>query len=174
MNTVTAYIGLGTNLGDRLGLLREAIQRLDQTEGIRVIRLSSVFETDPVGLTDQPDFLNMVAEIETSLPPRTLLDSLLSVEQSLHRVRRIRWGPRTIDLDILLYGDQQMKEEDLDIPHPRMCERAFVLIPLQELAPDVIVPGTGRSVTEWLDQLAVSNEVRRTDDQISLPIGNSG
>lgn len=133
MRDTTAYVGLGSNLGDRFGYLTAAVMRLHALGGVRVTRCSSVYETAPVGLKEQPPFLNMVIEIETSLPPRALLDAMLGVERSLGRVRTVRWGPRTIDLDLLLYGDVRMRTERLELPHPRMAERAFVLVPLLEL-----------------------------------------
>lgn len=130
---VDAYIGLGTNIGDRDRHLRDAIALLAQRRGIRVQRVSAVYETDPVGYTEQPAFLNMVAVLRTDLPAEELLDELLDIERSLGRTRDIRWGPRTIDLDLLLYGNAKIKTERLDVPHPRMTERAFVLIPLLDV-----------------------------------------
>jgi 2-amino-4-hydroxy-6-hydroxymethyldihydropteridine diphosphokinase len=134
----TAYVGLGANLGDRERALRQAAELL----GAR--RLSTVRETEPWGVTDQPRFLNAVAELETDLPPRELLQRLLDVERSLGRTRGgERWGPRTIDLDLLLYGGETIDEPGLTVPHPRMHERLFVLEPLAELAPGLDVPGRG-------------------------------
>lgn len=129
----TAYVGLGSNLGDRLQYLESAVTHLHARDGIRVTRCSSVYETAPVGLTEQPHFLNMAIELETSLSPESLLDVLLGVEHALGRVRTVRWGPRTIDLDLLLYDDVEMRTDRLELPHPRMAERAFVLVPLVEL-----------------------------------------
>lgn len=139
-----AYVGLGSNLGDRKLHLDEAVRRL----GAR--RVSSYRETDPVGRTDQPKFLNAVAEVDTTLGPEALLDRLLEIERDLGRVRGERWGPRTIDLDLLLYGDRVIRTPRLTVPHPRMTERRFVLEPIAELAPDLIVPGTGRTVAALL------------------------
>jgi 2-amino-4-hydroxy-6-hydroxymethyldihydropteridine diphosphokinase len=139
------HIGLGANLGDREATIRAALERLDAEEGIEVVRVSSLRETDPVGYEDQPPFLNGVAELETELPPGQLLERLLAVERDLGRVRQgPRYGPRTIDLDLLLYGDAVVDEPGLEIPHPRMTERRFVLEPLAELDPDRVVPGRGR------------------------------
>jgi 2-amino-4-hydroxy-6-hydroxymethyldihydropteridine diphosphokinase len=141
-----AYVGLGSNLGDRRGLIREALRRLDLIDGVTVRKRSRIIETDPVGKTDQPRFLNAVAEVETRIEPRPLLRRLRAVEKSLGRVRRSRWGPRTIDLDLLLWDDLSMSTPSLTIPHPRMAERRFVLAPLAELCPRRRVPGTGRTV----------------------------
>lgn len=133
---VTAYLSLGSNLGDRLGYLTEAVRRL-QAPHCQVTRTSSVYETAPWGKTDQPAFLNMAAAVETKLDPYELLRHILSVEQAQGRVRLERWGPRTVDIDMLLYGQERLATADLDLPHPRMAERAFVLVPLLEIAPDL-------------------------------------
>ena len=134
-----AYVGLGANLGDREGTIRAAVADLPG-----VVAVSTLRETDPVGFTDQPRFLNGVAALETELAPRELLDVLLAVERRLGRERGKRWGPRTIDLDLLLYGDEVIAETGLTIPHPRLHERRFVLEPLADLAPKLVVPGHGR------------------------------
>jgi len=134
-----AYLGLGANLGDRDATIRAAVAALPD-----VVAVSELRETDPVGVTDQPRFLNGVAALETELSPRALLERLLAVEHELGRERRERWGPRTIDLDLLLYGDAEIDEPGLTVPHPRLHERAFVLEPLAELAPGLVVPGRGR------------------------------
>jgi 2-amino-4-hydroxy-6-hydroxymethyldihydropteridine diphosphokinase len=139
-----AYVGLGANLGDRERTLRDAIEALDAVPGVRVAAVSSFRETDPVGYLDQPRFLNGAAAVETQLGPRELMDALLSVERSLGRTRDgPRFGPRTIDLDLLLYGDESVDEPGLTVPHPRLHERAFALEPLAELDPDLVVPGQG-------------------------------
>ena len=133
-----AYVGLGSNLGDREGSIRRA------AELIGAGRLSTVRETEPWGIEDQPLFLNAVAEVETDLPPRRLLDRLLEVERTLGRMRDgARFGPRTIDLDLLLYGSEMVAEPGLTVPHPRLHERRFVLEPLAELEPGLVVPGRG-------------------------------
>lgn len=142
-SSITAYIALGSNLGDREKNLDGALRMLGETEGISVTRTSSFIETDPVGYTDQPDFLNAVTEIATTLPPHALLARCNAIEQALHRKRLIHWGPRTIDLDIILYGDLVMEDQTLTIPHPRMEEREFVLRPLCEIAPQAVDPRTG-------------------------------
>jgi len=139
-----AYVGLGANLGDRERTLREAVDALGAEEGIEVAAVSTLRETDPVGVGEQPRFLNGVAALETSLGARELLDRLLAVEQRFGRVRvpgELR--PRTLDLDLLLYGDETIDEPGLAVPHPRMHERRFVLEPLAELAPGLVVSGRG-------------------------------
>ena len=139
------YVGLGSNLGDREATIRAALERLGAGDGIDVVRVSSLRETEPVGYENQPRFLNGVAELRTELAPRVLLDRMLAVERDLGRVREgPRDGPRTIDLDLLVYGDLVVDEPGLEVPHPRMAERGFVLEPLAELAPDLLVPGRGR------------------------------
>jgi 2-amino-4-hydroxy-6-hydroxymethyldihydropteridine diphosphokinase len=138
-----AFVGLGANLGDREGTIREALRLLDAHEDVTVAAVSTLRETDPVGVVDQPRFLNGAAALDTDLSPRALLDLLLDVERDLGRVRAERWGPRTIDLDLLLYGLAVVDEPGLTLPHPRLHERRFVLEPLAELAPGLEVPGHG-------------------------------
>ncbi len=139
-----AYVGLGANLGDREGALRAALAALDAMEGIQVVATSTFRETDPVDCLDQPKFLNGAAALATTLTPRELLDALLAVERSLGRTREgPRFGPRTIDLDLLLYGDESFDEPGLTVPHPRLHVRAFALEPLAELDPGLVVPGHG-------------------------------
>ena len=137
-----AYVGLGSNLGEREATLWKALEGLGATEGIEVVAVSSFRETDPVGVVDQPRFVNAAAALETSLSPRELLERLLDVERSLGRHRAVeeRWGPRTLDLDLLLYGGESIDEPGLEVPHPRLTERAFVLEPLLELDPDLRLP----------------------------------
>jgi 2-amino-4-hydroxy-6-hydroxymethyldihydropteridine diphosphokinase len=146
---VIAYIGLGSNLGEREATLREALALLGELDGIEITAISSFRETDPVGNVDQPRFVNAAAALETSLGPRELLDSLLEVERSLgrDRSREERWGPRTVDLDLLLYGDETVDEQGLEVPHPRLAERAFVLEPLLELDPGLRLPD-GRALRD--------------------------
>jgi len=141
---VSAYLALGSNLGDRLDTLRRAIDLLEARPGVEVVRSSRVYETEPVG-PPQPEYLNAVIEVRTDLEPRELLDACLAVEAELGRVRGERWGPRTLDVDLLTYDELTVDEPDLTIPHPRMHERGFVLVPLGELEPDPMLPG-GRSL----------------------------
>ena len=139
-----AYIGLGANLGEREAALLAAVAALAAADGIEVVAVSTFRETDPIGYLDQPRFLNGAAAVDTTLSPRELLDALLAVERSLGRTREgPRFGPRTIDLDLLLYGDESLDEPGLTVPHPRLHERAFALDPLAELDPGLVVPGHG-------------------------------
>ena len=138
-----AYVALGANLGQREETLRRAVELLDATEHVDVLAVSELRETDPVGLVDQPRFLNGAAAIDTTLSARELLDTLLGVERTLGRVRSERWGPRIVDLDLLLYGDEIVDEPGLHVPHPRLHERRFALEPLAELDPDLEIPGCG-------------------------------
>ena len=139
-----AHVGLGANLGDRAGTMRAALELLGRVPGVEVVAVSTFRETDPVGVLDQPRFLNAAAAVETTLSPGALLDAMLGVERALGRTREgARFGPRTIDLDLLLYGDEIVEEPGLSIPHPRLHERAFALEPLHELEPDLVVPGRG-------------------------------
>jgi 2-amino-4-hydroxy-6-hydroxymethyldihydropteridine diphosphokinase len=143
---VRAFIGLGANLGDRLANLQRSVDLLGSTEGVRVLRSSRVYETDPVGGPPQPDYLNAVIEVETDLDPALLLRACLDVEEQIGRSRSVRWGPRTIDLDVLTFGREEVSLDApaLVIPHPLMHERAFVLVPLLELDADPILPGGRR------------------------------
>jgi 2-amino-4-hydroxy-6-hydroxymethyldihydropteridine diphosphokinase len=140
-----AYVGLGSNLGDREGTIRAAVAELAAVEGIEVVDVSTLIDTEPVGVFDQPRFLNGVAALETGRPPRELLDLLLAVEARFGRDRAAspEHGPRTLDLDLLLYGTLEIEEAGLRIPHPRLHERAFVLVPLAELDTALEVPGKG-------------------------------
>ncbi len=148
MNEVrTAYLSLGSNLGDREGLLREAVRLIEKAEGVKLLSLSSVYQTEPWGKTDQPRFLNMAAAIETELSPERLLALTQSVENALGRVRHEHWGARTIDVDILYIDGTERHTPTLTLPHPYMTERAFVLVPLAEIAPGLAVGG--RTISEW-------------------------
>jgi 2-amino-4-hydroxy-6-hydroxymethyldihydropteridine diphosphokinase len=133
-----AYLGLGSNLGDRLDHLQRAIDALGAVDGIEVVGVSRVYETAPVGGPEQDDFLNAVLAVDTTLAPEDLLAAAQAAEQSEQRVRTVRWGPRTLDVDVLLYGDERVSTPDLEIPHPRMQERAFVLAPLHDVAPGLV------------------------------------
>ena len=148
-----AYIGLGANVGDREATIREALARLGAEAGIDVVSVSALRETEPVGYLEQPPFLNGVAALETDLAAPELLRRVLAIERSLGRRRDgPRYGPRTIDLDLLLYGDAEIDEPGLTVPHPRLHERRFALEPLAELAPAEVVPGRG-PVSELLSKL---------------------
>jgi 2-amino-4-hydroxy-6-hydroxymethyldihydropteridine diphosphokinase len=142
---VRAYVGLGANLGDREAMIRRAVTLLDDLADVTVVGVSTLRETEPWGPVEQPPYLNGAAAVETELGPRELLDAMLEVERRLGRVRddEERWGPRTIDLDLLLYGDLVLDEPGLAVPHPRLHERRFALEPLAEVAPDAAVPGRG-------------------------------
>ena len=140
-----AYVGLGSNLGDREATLRAAVAELAAAPGIEVVGVSTLVDTEPVGIIDQPRFLNGVVALETELPPRDLLGRLLVLEARFGRDRSAApaHGPRTLDLDLLVYGEAEIDEPGLEIPHPRLHERAFVLVPLAELEPQLEVPGKG-------------------------------
>jgi 2-amino-4-hydroxy-6-hydroxymethyldihydropteridine diphosphokinase len=139
-----AYVGLGANLGPREVTLLRAVDLLAEADGVDVLEVSQLRETDPVGVVDQPPFLNGAVRIETSLEPRALLEVMLGIERVLGRVREERWGPRTVDLDLLVYGDETVDEPGLTVPHPRLAERRFALEPLAEFDPQLEVPGLGR------------------------------
>ena len=143
----TAFLSLGSNLGDREALLNQALERL-QAAGVRTVRRSSIHETEPQDFRDQPWFLNMAVEVETDLTPRELLASIQKIEAELGRQRTIPKGPRTIDIDILFYANLIIGTPELEIPHPRLTERRFVLDPLSEIAPDLRHPVTGKTVRE--------------------------
>jgi 2-amino-4-hydroxy-6-hydroxymethyldihydropteridine diphosphokinase len=152
MNTV--YIALGTNVEPRKTYLEKALKKIGESSSIQICKQSSIYETDPVGYVNQPDFLNMVIEAKTSLSGLSLLNYLQEIEETLGRTREIRYGPRTIDLDILLYNQENSKLERLLLPHPRMAERAFVLVPLQEIAKNMHISTYGKTVHELLEQLS--------------------
>lgn len=136
-----AFVALGANIGDRESSLKEALRRLGNDPELEIDRISSVYETAPVGFTDQPAFLNMAVSLGTKLEPLMLLRRLLEIEQEMGRVRDVRWGPRNIDLDLLVYEEARMDSTELTLPHPRMGERAFVLVPLREIwPPDLSFP----------------------------------
>lgn len=138
-----AYVGLGANLGSREETLRRAVGLMGAAEGVEVLAVSELRETDPVGVVDQPRFLNGAVALDTTRTPSELLDLLLEIERSLGRVREERWGPRTVDLDLLVYGDDVLDEPGLRVPHPHLHERRFALEPLADLDPELEVPGRG-------------------------------
>lgn len=151
------YLGLGSNLGEREKNCLEAI-RLLKDNGVAVVRQSSLIETEPWGMTDQPHFINMAVRAETDLSPEPLLALLMKIETDMGRIRKVKWGPRIIDLDILFYDDQVIRNSDLTIPHPLMHEREFVLRPLAEIAPDKVHPLLKKTVRKLLDDLAAINQ----------------
>src|SRR3990172_892228 len=153
-----AYIALGANLGDRHGNLIAAIDRLRQH--VTLIDLSAVYETEPWGIVDQPRFLNAACAVETDLPPRDVLALLKSIEADLGRQPSVRYGPPTIDLDLLLYGDAVVDDPDLGVPHPRLAERAFVLVPLAEIAPATVHPILRVSIPDLAARVGASGVVR--------------
>lgn len=163
----TAYLSLGSNLGDRMQNLRSAIARLNDHPDIEVTRISPVYETAPVGMTDQPDFLNVAIELKTALDPKKLLFVTGSTELDMGRQRDIRWGPRTLDIDILLIDKQVMDTAELIVPHPRMAERAFVLLPLADLAGDMVHPVTLQTVSDMADQVDGKEGVSRCQIQLA-------
>ena len=163
-NPHIVYIALGSNVGDRQSNLMQAIQGL--REQVAVDQLSSIYETEPAYYLDQPFFLNMVCGGQTNLAPDQLLHFLKRLEQRLGRQSAIRFGPRSIDLDILLYDDQIIEQQDLAIPHPRMAERPFVLVPLAEIAPDLVPPGFHQSVAELAQHGDIHDKIVRSRDSL--------
>ncbi|SEP63127.1 2-amino-4-hydroxy-6-hydroxymethyldihydropteridinediphosphokinase [Faunimonas pinastri] len=155
---VGAVLGLGGNLGDRRGNIAAAIDALAAEPGITVAAVSALYETPPWGKTDQPAFLNAAVLVETDLAPRALLEAVLGVEQALGRLRLERWGPRLIDIDILLYGDRVIEEAGLTVPHPFLHQRAFALAPLVDVAPDAEI--AGRPARDWLAESDAAGMIR--------------
>jgi len=156
-----AFIGLGSNLGEREAMIRLALDDLARLPDTRLVRASSLYDTEPAGEVDQPNFLNAVAQIETELTARQLLWNLLLIEKRLGRVRTQKWGPRTIDLDLLLYGSLIVEEPDLVVPHPELTRRSFVLVPLVELDPLLVHPGTGDTLLNHLSRLTTRPPIKR-------------
>jgi 2-amino-4-hydroxy-6-hydroxymethyldihydropteridine diphosphokinase len=145
IDPIIAFVGLGANLGDAPATVREAMRALDVLPQTRLLRASRLYRSRAWGVETQPDFINAVAMLESRLPARTLLDELLAIERAHGRERaaEVRWGPRTLDLDLLLHGDSIIDEPGLRVPHPHLHERAFALLPLVEVAPDAVIPGRG-------------------------------
>jgi 2-amino-4-hydroxy-6-hydroxymethyldihydropteridine diphosphokinase len=150
---VRAFIALGSNLGDREATLRQALDQIGQVPLTTVVRASSLYDTEPMGIEDQPRFLNAVAEVETQLAPHQLLWNLMLIERRLGRVRTVHWGPRTIDLDLLVMGDHVIEDGTLQLPHPEIAKRSFVLVPLVELDPMLHHPITGETMLALLQRL---------------------
>jgi len=159
---VEVYIGIGANLGNREENVRRAIELLKKT--VKVLAVSSMYETEPMYVESQPWFINCVVKAKTDLLPRELLESLKRVELTLGRREGERYGPRVIDLDILLYGDQIVKDGDLVIPHSKMQERAFVLAPLSEIEPDLVHPALGKSASRLFKELHTEKKIKKTSD----------
>ena len=157
-----AYLGLGSNLGDRLAHLQSVVDALAATPGVALVAVSRVYETEPVG-PDQPDYLNAVVALDTDLEPRALLELGQSLEDAAGRVRRERWGPRTLDVDVLLVGDEHVDEPDLEVPHPRLHDRRFVRVPLADVAPDL------EGALPPLDDDDDADAVRATDLVLRIP-----
>lgn len=155
-----AYLSIGSNMGNRLETFHKALQLLNENEKITIKDMSSIYETDPVGYTNQACFLNAVIKISTSLKSEELLQACLLVESELGRKREMRWGPRTLDLDILLYNQENIETESLIVPHPRMQERAFVIIPLLELDPVIKLPNVNAALDDILKQIPDKEGVR--------------
>lgn len=162
----SAYISLGTNLGNRLDNLTRALELLQREVIAKIIMVSAIYETAPVGGPDQGPFLNACAFLETALSPTKLLIEMLDIENKLGRVRKERWGPRVIDLDLLIYDEVRMKTPLLELPHPRLSERDFVLVPLADIAPALIVPGLSIKVADILATRPVTEDVK-----LFLPLG---
>jgi 2-amino-4-hydroxy-6-hydroxymethyldihydropteridine diphosphokinase len=160
--TARAYLGLGSNLGDRLAHLQAAVDGLAATPDVHVVAVSRVYETAPVGGPPQDDYLNAVVAVDTVLDPHELLAIAQRLEAGEQRVRGERWGPRTLDVDVLLVGDEHVDDPNLVVPHPRMSERAFVLVPLADVAPDVVGAAT-------LEALPDRDDVRAARVQLRLP-----
>jgi 2-amino-4-hydroxy-6-hydroxymethyldihydropteridine diphosphokinase len=156
-----SYIGLGSNIGDKADNIRKALEILDQFDGSKVVKVSSFYETEPVGYEDQDWFVNAVAQIETDLSPEQLLILFKKVENLIGRKDRIRWGPREIDLDLLFYDQMIINNPDLIVPHPRLHERAFVLAPLAEIAPDFVHPIIKKTIAELLLELQSQKVVKQ-------------
>lgn len=157
----TIYIGLGSNLGNKKENIQQALKLLNEIEGISVIKISSFYETEPVGYEDQDWFINAVVQIETLFPPQELLKIFKNIEQKLGREKSLRWGPRKIDLDILFYDNIIYKTDDLEIPHPRLHERAFVLVPLAEIDKELMHPVYNKSISDLLSELDMNKKVTK-------------
>lgn len=166
MSDYRVFVGMGSNLGDRASMLNRAARELGRVPGVKLLACSPVYETDPVGKPDQPRFLNAACEIQTALAPADLMRELLSIEERLGRTRSERWGPREIDLDILLYDGLVLENPDVTVPHPELERRRFVLVPLRELDRDVVHPVSGRTIGELAEACSEEGRVQRTSYHI--------
>jgi len=166
MKTYSVFIGLGSNVGERHRYLNAAAAELRRLPSTKVVWYSSVYETDPVGVKDQPKFLNAVGELETSLLPPDLLGELKRIEQKTGRIERERWGPREIDLDILIYDGLVYSDESVTVPHPELGRRKFVLLPLREIAPDLVHPVNGMTIEELARECGDEGRVVKTSYRI--------
>ncbi|MFQ6002529.1 MAG: 2-amino-4-hydroxy-6-hydroxymethyldihydropteridine diphosphokinase [Candidatus Zixiibacteriota bacterium] len=164
----TAYINIGSNLGDRLGYLKEAIRKLEQSEEIDICKASSVYETQPIEYKDQPWFLNMVLELVTTFEPLNLLELLLGIENQMGRKRNKRYGPRNIDLDLLLHDNLVINSDKLTLPHPCLHQRRFVLVPLAEIAPKMVHPVLKKSVERLLEELSTDSVSQKDEFEVRL------
>ena len=162
MNDV--FVGIGGNVDSPLKRAYTAVSMLNQLNSTSVTGVSPIYTTSPVGLTDQPDFINLVVELQTALLPEQFFEELKRIEVALGRTRTIRWGPRVIDLDVLLFGDVEVNTDTLVIPHPRMLERRFVLAPLLDLRPDCVMPKSGVRLADEFERLPAQGIIRRTAD----------
>ena len=173
MGVSRVFLGLGANLGDRLENLRQGVRDLMSLSGtITVEACSRIYETDPVGILDQPRFLNAVVQIQTSLSPRPLLDRCLEIERGLGRERKVKWGPRTLDLDVILFGEEQIDEPGLRVPHANLHERAFVLAPLCDLMPEGVHPLTGIPYIDLLAAAPAAGGVRALEAVLTAEAGS--
>lgn len=156
---ITAFIGIGTNVGDRKKHIEQAMRLLENPPNVKIIKSSALYVTEPIGYVGQDWFLNCVVEITTTITPHELLYHCQAIEEQMGRTRTMMWGPRTIDLDILLYNDECIADDALVIPHPNMHKRRFVLVPLVEIAPDIIHPTLNKTVTDLLQNLKDTHKV---------------
>ena len=159
MSDIVSFVGIGSNLGDPIGNCLRAVELISSLSEVEVLRMSSLYRTDPVGFSEQDPFVNCVIEVKITLSAHFFLKSLQQIENDMGRIRTEKWGPRTVDLDILLYGQNTIEDETLTIPHPELHKRRFVLVPLCEIVPDVVHPAFGVSVKELLDSLEDKSRV---------------